>query len=57
MLHVKRPIIDSIREYIATCPYVDDRKINIDYLGDGMGIPLIRSGQIPSTKGIPMEPA
>ncbi len=50
MLHVKRPIIDSIREYIATCPYVDDRKINIDYLGDGMGIPLIRSGQIPSTK-------
>ena len=36
MPEVKRPIIDSIREYIATCPYVDDRKINIDYLGDGM---------------------
>ena len=36
MPDVKRPIIDSIREYIATCPYIDDRKINIDYLGDGM---------------------
>lgn len=31
-----KPIIESVREYISTCPLMDDRKINIDYLGDGI---------------------
>ena len=32
----RKPIIDSIREYVRTYPDIDNRKINIDYLGDGM---------------------
>lgn len=31
-----KTIIESVREYIANCPLMDDRKINIDYLGDGI---------------------
>ena len=32
----RKPIIDSIREYVRTYPDIDNRKINIDYLGDGL---------------------
>ena len=32
----KKPIIESIREYVRTYPGIDNRKINIDYLGNGM---------------------
>ena len=32
----KKPIIQSIRDYVMTYPDIDDRKINIDYLGNGM---------------------
>ena len=31
-----KTIIESVREYLAGCPLMDDRKINIDYLGDGI---------------------
>lgn len=31
-----KPIIESIREYILTCPLIRDGRVNIDYLGDGM---------------------
>ena len=32
----KKPIIQSIRDYVMLNPDIDDRKINIDYLGNGM---------------------
>ena len=32
----KKPIIQSIRDYVMTYPDIDDRRINIDYLGNGM---------------------
>lgn len=32
----KKTIIQSIRDYVMTYPDIDDRKINIDYLGDEM---------------------
>ena len=32
----KKPIIQSVRDYVMTYPDIDDRKINIDYLGNGM---------------------
>ena len=32
----KKPIIQSIRDYVMMYPDIDDRKINIDYLGTGM---------------------
>jgi hypothetical protein len=35
-LQVSKPIIESIRDYLLTCPLVDGQKINVDYLGDGM---------------------
>lgn len=37
MQQENKPIIESIREYILTCPLIKDGKINIDYLPDGMG--------------------
>ena len=36
MQESKKPIIQSIRDYVMLNPDIDDRKINIDYLGDGM---------------------
>lgn len=36
MQESKKPIIQSIRDYVMLNPDVDDRKINIDYLGNGM---------------------
>ena len=32
----RKPIIDSIREYVRTYPDINNRKINIDRLGNGM---------------------
>ena len=32
----RKTIIESIREYVRMYPDIDNRKINIDYLGDGM---------------------
>ncbi len=31
-----KPIIESIRNYILTCPFLKDGKVNIDYLPDEM---------------------
>lgn len=31
-----KPIIQSIRDYLCTWPRIENEKINIDYLGDGM---------------------
>lgn len=31
-----KPIIESIRDYLMTCPFIHNGKINVDYLGDGM---------------------
>lgn len=31
-----KPIIESIREYVMGYPDIDERRINIDYLGNGM---------------------
>lgn len=31
-----KPIIESIRDYIVTCPFLQECKVNIDYLGNGM---------------------
>ena len=36
MQESKKPIIQSIRDYVMLNPDIDDRKINIDYLGNGM---------------------
>lgn len=29
-------LINSIRDYILTCPFLSDWRVNVDYLGDGM---------------------
>ena len=29
-------LINSIREYILTCPFLSDWRVNVDYLGTGM---------------------
>lgn len=29
-------IIDSIREFIITCPFLENWRVNVDYLGTGM---------------------
>lgn len=29
-------IIDSIREFILTCPFLENWRVNVDYLGTGM---------------------
>lgn len=42
----KKPIIQSIRDYVMTYPDIDDRKINIDYLGNGMEYSIDQLGQI-----------
>ena len=55
MQESKKPIIQSIRDYVMLNPDIDDRKINIDYLGNG--IPLIRSERILSTRDTQMGPA
>lgn len=31
-----KPIIESIREYVRQYPGINGKKVNIDYLGDGM---------------------
>lgn len=35
-LQHNKPIIESIRDYLMTCPFIQNGKINVDYLGDGM---------------------
>lgn len=30
-------LIDSIREYIITCPFLNDGRVNVDYIGTEMG--------------------
>ena len=29
-------LINSIRDYIITCPFLEDWRVNVDYLGTGM---------------------
>ena len=30
-------LIDSIREFILTCPFLQDGRVNVDYIGEEMG--------------------
>lgn len=30
-------LIDSIREFILTCPFLQDGRVNVDYIGEKMG--------------------
>lgn len=30
-------LIDSIRKYIMTCPFLNDGRVNVDYIGTDMG--------------------
>lgn len=30
-------LIDSIREFIMTCPFLQDGRVNVDYIGEEMG--------------------
>ena len=30
-------LIDSIREFILTCPFLQDWRVNVDYIGEEMG--------------------
>ncbi len=30
-------LIDSVRSYILTCPFLSDGRVNVDYIGTDMG--------------------
>lgn len=30
-------LIDSIREFVLTCPFLQDGRVNVDYIGEEMG--------------------
>ena len=30
-------LIDSVRTYILTCPFLSDGRVNVDYIGTDMG--------------------
>lgn len=49
-MQVDKPIIESVRDYLLTCPLIDDKKINIDYLGDGMEYSIDPIGSDPVYK-------
>ena len=39
-------LIDSVRSYILTCPFLSDGRVNVDYIGTDMGYsvgPLFRA--------------
>ena len=46
----KKPIIQSIRDYVLLNPDIDDRKININYLGNGMEYSIDPIGADPNYK-------
>lgn len=50
MQEAVKPIIESIRDYIKTCDYLKDGKINIDYLPDEMGYSIEPIGGDPFYK-------
>lgn len=45
-----KPIIESIRGYILTCPFLKDGKVNIDYLPDEMAYSIDPIGGDPIYK-------
>lgn len=45
-----KPIIESIRDYILTCPFLKDGKVNIDYLPDEMAYSIDPIGGDPIYK-------
>ena len=36
-------LIDSVRSYILTCPFLSDGRVNVDYIGTDMGYLLTLS--------------
>lgn len=46
----KKPIIESIRNYILTCPFLKDGKVNINYLPDEMAYSIEPIGSDPIYK-------
>ena len=45
-------LIDSIRAFILTCPFLQDWRVNVDYIGEEMDIPLIPFRAIRSFRSI-----
>ena len=45
-----KPIIESIRDYIMTCDFLRDGKVNIDYLPDEMAYSIEPIGGDPVYK-------
>lgn len=45
-----KPIIESIRDYILSCPFLKDGKVNIDYLPDEMAYSIDPVGGDPIYK-------
>lgn len=45
-----KPIIESIRDYILTCPFLKEGKVNIDYLPDEMAYSIDPIGGDPIYK-------
>ena len=50
MLEAVKPIIESIRDYILTCDFLKEGKVNIDYLPDGMAYSIEPIGGDPVYK-------
>ncbi|HJB19816.1 MAG TPA: hypothetical protein H9782_11275 [Candidatus Bariatricus faecipullorum] len=45
-----KPIIESIRDYILSCPFLKDGKVNVDYLPDEMAYSIDPVGGDPVYK-------
>jgi hypothetical protein len=42
-LHAESSIIESIRTFFLTCPFLHDGRVNVDYLGEEMSYSIDRS--------------
>ena len=51
----EKTILESIREYLTTCPVFSGSVIHKDYLPDGEAIPLIRQKESQFIRSMRME--
>ena len=42
-MHAESSIIESIRTFFLTCPFLHDGRVNVDYLGEEMSYSSTRS--------------
>lgn len=49
-MQVRKPIIESIRDYILSCPFLKDGKVSVDYLPDEMAYSIDPMGGDPVYK-------